>query len=74
VSRLLWGFDVKKKVGLDGKEIIPDQNSFHNGLMTEPNNYEIDIKVRSPAHERVFRDEWERADKSARPVKTPWSK
>jgi hypothetical protein len=74
VSRLLWGFNISKKIGPDGRPIVPDQNSFHNGLMTEPNDFEIDIKVRSPAHERVFRAEWEQADKSARPVKTPWSK
>jgi hypothetical protein len=42
--------------------------------MSEPNDFEIDLKVRSKQHEKVFREEWERADKSARPVKTPWSK
>ena len=74
VSRLLWGFDIKKKRRSDGREIIPDENSFHNGIMSEPNDFEIDLKVRSKQHETAFREEWEKADKSARPVKTPWSK
>jgi len=74
VSRLLWGFDIQKKIGADGQPIIPDENSFHPGVMSDPNDFEVDIKVRSPAHERVFRREWELADKSARPVKTSLTK
>jgi hypothetical protein len=73
VARLLWGFDVRKKVK-DGREIVPDENSFHDGMMTEVNDFEIDIKVRSAQHDKIFREEWERADKTARPVKTAWSK
>ena len=74
VSCLLWGFDIKQKIGPDGQPIVPNENSFHNGMMTEQNDFEIDIKIRSPEHERLFREEWEKADKSARPVKTPWAK
>lgn len=74
LSRLLWGFDIKKKIGPDGREIVPDENSFHNGIMSEPSDFETDIKVRSKQHEKIFREEWEKADKSARPVKTQWSK
>jgi hypothetical protein len=40
VARLLWGFDVRKKVK-DGHEIVPDENSFHDGMMTEVNDFEI---------------------------------
>ena len=74
VSRLLWGFDIKQKIGPDGQPIVPNENSFHDGMMTEQNDFEIDIKIRSPEHERLFREEWEKADKSARPVKTAWAK
>jgi hypothetical protein len=74
VARLLWGFNIKPKTGVDGKPLLPDENSFHDGLMSEPNDFELDIKVRSPMHEGVLREEWKRADHSTRLVKTPWSK
>jgi hypothetical protein len=74
VARLLWGFDVRKKIGADGREIVPNENSFHDGMMTEVNDFEVDVKVRSAQHEKMFREEWDRADKSARTVKTAWSK
>jgi hypothetical protein len=74
LARLLWGFNIKMKLDTDGNPIVPDENSFHDGLMSEPNDFEVDIKVRSPAHEAVFRREWDLADHSTRLVKTPWSK
>jgi hypothetical protein len=74
VARLLWGFNIKMKIDSEGKAIVPDENSFHDGLMSDPNDFELDIKPRSREHEEVLRREWEEADHSTRLVKTPWSK
>jgi hypothetical protein len=63
------GFDVRKKIGGDGREIVPDENNFHDEMLSKGNDVEIEVKVRSAPHENMFRKEWEGADKSMRPVK-----
>jgi hypothetical protein len=50
------GFDVSKKNGGDGREIEPDENSFHDGKLTEINGFEIEVKVRSTQHENIFQE------------------
>lgn len=62
ISRLLWGYDVIKKVDEHGKEIEVD-DSMVPGWLSIPNPFECDIRVRSERHEEIIRETWKEAEK-----------
>jgi hypothetical protein len=53
VWRLRWCFNIKQKIGTDERHMIPEENSFHNRIMSEPNGF--DVETRSPTHENMSR-------------------
>ncbi|KAH9880072.1 hypothetical protein J1614_002098, partial [Plenodomus biglobosus] len=53
VSRVLWGFDIRKKVGKDGKEVeVTDK--MMPGFFSVPEPFECDIKPRSAKHAEMM--------------------
>jgi hypothetical protein len=64
IARIFWAFDVRHKIGEDGKKIMPQQDEFHEGFVAIPKRFEVDIKPRSGAKREIVEREWERAKKS----------
>lgn len=62
ISRVLWGFNISKKVGPDGKVIEPTQ-AMVRGFMSVPEEFECDILPRSEKHAALMRDEFRKAEK-----------
>lgn len=62
ISRVLWGFNISKKKGLDGKLIEPTQ-AMVRGFMSVPEPFECDITPRSERHARIIRDAFRDAEK-----------
>jgi cytochrome P450 len=62
ISRVLWGFNITKKVGPDGNLIEPTQTMVR-GFMSVPELFECDITPRSEGHARIMREEFARAEK-----------
>jgi cytochrome P450 len=62
ISRVLWGFDISKKGGPDGKLIEPTQTMVR-GFMSVPQPFECDITPRSEKHATIIRDEFRKAEK-----------
>lgn len=63
IARVLWAFNISKKVGNDGKVVEPNTNMVP-GWMTIPLPFECDITVRS-AKKAVLIDEiWADAKKN----------
>jgi cytochrome P450 len=62
ISRVLWGFNISKKIGADGKPIEPTQKMVR-GFMSVPEEFECDIKPRSEKHAQVMRDAFAKAEK-----------
>ncbi|RMZ70293.1 O-methylsterigmatocystin oxidoreductase [Pyrenophora seminiperda CCB06] len=62
MARVLWGFNIRKKVGRDGKE-VPVSDKMMPGFFSVPEPFEADIRPRSEEHVRVMREEKERAER-----------
>jgi hypothetical protein len=62
VSRVLWGFNLSKKTGKDGKEVEVN-TKMEPGFMSVPEPFDCDIKPRSEAHDKIMREESERAER-----------
>jgi cytochrome P450 len=62
VSRVLWGFNLNKKTGKDGKEVEVN-TKMEPGFMSVPEPFDCDIKPRSEAHAKIMREESERAER-----------
>lgn len=62
ISRVLWGFDIAKKIGPDGKMIEPTQTMVR-GFMSVPELFECDITPRSEGHGKIIREEFAKAQK-----------
>lgn len=60
ISRLLWAFNFEKAVDDQGREIVPDEDDFSEGLLVQPNPYQAKITPRSEKHAQAIRDEWEK--------------
>ncbi|KAF2199761.1 cytochrome P450 [Delitschia confertaspora ATCC 74209] len=61
IARVLWAFDIRKKVGKDGKVIEPTQKMVR-GFMSVPEIFEVDILPRSKGRAGVIREEWRKAE------------
>jgi len=62
ISRVLWGFNISKKVGPDGKVIEPTQ-AMVRGFMSVPEMFECDIKPRSEGRAQIMKEEFEKAER-----------
>lgn len=62
VSRVLWGFNITKKVAKDGEEVKVNTR-MEPGFMSVPEPFECDIRPRSEAHAKVMKGESERAER-----------
>ncbi|KAF2180282.1 cytochrome P450 [Zopfia rhizophila CBS 207.26] len=62
VARLFWGFNIAHAKDENGNDILVDP-SFNNllpGSMTAPKPFQCEIRPRSPQHEMVLRQEWQK--------------
>ena len=55
ISRVLWGFNLRKKQGPDGKEIDVTEK-MAPGFFSVPEPFECDITPRSEERARIMRD------------------
>lgn len=62
IARVLWGFDIMKKKGPDGKFIEPTQ-AMVRGFMSVPEEFECDITPRSEKHAKIMRNAFAQAEK-----------
>jgi cytochrome P450 len=60
ISRVLWGFNIRKKIGPNGKLIEPTQTMVR-GFMSVPELFECDIAPRSEGHAMLMREEFAKA-------------
>jgi len=62
IARVLWGFNITKRIGPNGKIIEPTQ-AMVRGFMSVPEEFECDITPRSENHVRIMREEFEKVEK-----------
>ena len=62
IVRTLWGFNISKKKGPDGRLVEPD-TGIVRGFLTVPNPFECDITPRSAQYSRVIRETFQEAEK-----------
>ena len=62
IVRTLWGFNIEKHTGADGK-IVEPETGMVRGFLSVPKPFQAKIRVRSPEHERVIRREFGEAEK-----------
>ncbi|KAI9062563.1 cytochrome P450 [Trametes sanguinea] len=65
ISRLLWAFDIVPALGPDGRPILPSVDDFTSGLITRPNPFSCEFKVRSKDVEELVILEAEKAEAEA---------
>lgn len=61
VSRVLWGFNINKKKGKDGKEVHVTAQ-MEPGFFSVPQPFECDIRPRSEKHARIMQEESKKAE------------
>ena len=62
IARVLWGFNLSKKVDTDGQTCEPEAGMV-KGWMTIPLPFECDIKVRSEKKRHLIEEKWQEAKK-----------
>ncbi|KAF2011782.1 cytochrome P450 [Aaosphaeria arxii CBS 175.79] len=61
ISRVLWGFNIAKKIGPDGHPIEPSQVMVR-GFMSVPEEFDCKITPRSEQHVKVMRHDFGEAE------------
>jgi hypothetical protein len=61
IARTLWGYNISKKKGNDGKLIEPD-TSMVPGFFSVPKPFDCDITVRSAKHAKLIKQTWASAE------------
>jgi len=59
----LWGFDIRKKRDVDGREIEPEMGMIR-GFLSVPKPFECEVTPRSAQHVRVIRESFREAEKN----------
>jgi hypothetical protein len=54
ISRIVWGFNIRKKRAADGTAIEPT-TTMMPGFLSVPEPFECDITCRSPGREKLIR-------------------
>lgn len=62
IARVLWGFNLNKKIGKDGK-VVEVTSKMAPGFFSVPEQFECDIRPRSGKHAELMKKEWEKAEK-----------
>ncbi|KAK3326937.1 cytochrome P450 [Cercophora scortea] len=55
ISRIVWGFNIRKKMAADGVTPIEPTERMVTGFLSVPEPFECDISIRSPAREKLIR-------------------
>lgn len=55
ISRIVWGFNIRKKIGHDGRPIEPT-TVMMPGFLSIPTPFECDITPRSPERAKLIRE------------------
>ncbi|CAG8952212.1 hypothetical protein HYFRA_00000952 [Hymenoscyphus fraxineus] len=66
ISRILWAFNIKKKIGKDGNVIEPTTESLPGWLII-PQPFECTIEPRSEKHARIIEDIWKKTEAGLEP-------
>ena len=61
IVRTLWGFNIGKATGMDGKPIEPD-TAMIRGFLSVPKPFPCQITVRSAQHAEVMREDFKKAE------------
>jgi hypothetical protein len=61
ISRVLWGFNLSKKVGKDGN-VVQVTEKMAPGFFSVPEKFECDIRPRSEEHAGIMKREWVKAE------------
>ncbi|KAK8196771.1 hypothetical protein M8818_006938 [Zalaria obscura] len=61
IARMIWAFDISKKMGADGHVVEPDCRT-EKGWMTVPVRFEVDLKVRSADRAAIIRKTFQEAE------------
>lgn len=61
ISRVLWGFNLGKKVGKDGK-VVEVTEKMAPGFFSVPERFECDIRPRSGRYAEIMERECEKAE------------
>jgi hypothetical protein len=56
---LAWGYDLKKKIGEDGKELLVKDMEYSSLLIAKPDWFPFDLTVRSDKKKRMIVDMWD---------------
>jgi cytochrome P450 len=72
ISRMLWAFDIKPKIGKDGQPILPDCDALTQGFVCMPEEFECTITPVSEARAQMVRGEWREAEKLLDPDTKQW--
>jgi cytochrome P450 len=60
IARFFWAFDVRPKMGVDGRPMLPVQDDFEPGFVAVPRRFDAVVEVRSEAKRSIVTREWER--------------
>ncbi|KAE8395065.1 cytochrome P450 [Aspergillus alliaceus] len=63
MARILWGFNVRSPLGVDGKPVAVDDMDFGSGFVSLPAPFEAVFEPRSEQHRRVMEQEWDSAER-----------
>ena len=74
MSRILWGFNLKKPLDQAGNPITPDLDDLVGGITVHPNAYKIDIVPRSPERTAAIRQAVKDAERLIDPISGQWKK
>lgn len=61
MSRTLWALEFRPPKDANGRDILPKQDDFEQGLVVLPKVFGADVQVRSEKRARLVKQEWERA-------------
>jgi hypothetical protein len=61
ISRVLWGFDLSKKMGKDCN-VAEVTEKMAPGFFSVPECFECDIRPRSVKHVEIMDKEWKKAE------------
>ena len=58
---LAWAFNLKKKIGEDGREVVPKDLEYSSLLIAKPDWFEFDLTVRDAKKQQKVVELWEEA-------------
>jgi cytochrome P450 len=63
IARIFWAFNVKPKLGNDGKITLPQQDDFVPGFVAIPKKFDVVVTPRSEGKEEIVKREWQSVKK-----------